>query len=184
MPSEITSPAAYHSRRRWLQQLATGAAGSVLAAWAARDARASIAQPGRLASLPANRSTTPGAVVLDKPTAYADVTGYNNFYEFGTDKADPAARAGSLRPRPWTVVVDGEVARPRRFDLDELLRLAPMEERIYRLRCVEGWPMVTTQGHQPGLKGKMHSQVMTKTIRQCTITPDKARLFQAARLFH
>jgi sulfoxide reductase catalytic subunit YedY len=142
MPSEITSPAAYHSRRRWLQQLATGAAGSVLAAWAARDARASIAQPGRLASLPANRSTTPGAVVLDKPTAYADVTGYNNFYEFGTDKADPAARAGSLRPRPWTVVVEGEVARPRRFDLDELLRLAPMEERIYRLRCVEGWSMV------------------------------------------
>ncbi|MBI3154635.1 MAG: protein-methionine-sulfoxide reductase catalytic subunit MsrP [Burkholderiales bacterium] len=142
VPSEITPAAVYASRRRWLQRLALGAAGASLASWAARDARASIAPPGRLAPLPSVRSTAPGAVVVDKPTAYADVTGYNNFYEFGTDKADPAARAGSLRPRPWTVVVDGEVARPRRFDLDELLRLAPMEERIYRLRCVEGWSMV------------------------------------------
>ena len=142
VPSEITPAAVYASRRRWLQRLALGAAGASLASWAARDARAATAPPRRLAPLPSVRSTAPGAVVVDKPTAYADVTGYNNFYEFGTDKADPAARAGSLRPRPWTVVVDGEVARPRRFDLDELLRLAPMEERIYRLRCVEGWSMV------------------------------------------
>lgn len=141
-PSEITPAAAYHDRRRWLQRLAAGAAGTVLATWAARDARASIQPPGRLAPLPGARSTTPGAAVTDKPTAYADITGYNNFYEFGIDKADPAARAGSLRTRPWTVVVEGEIARPRRFDLDELLRLAPMQERVYRLRCVEGWSMV------------------------------------------
>jgi len=79
---------------------------------------------------------------MDKPTRYEDVTSYNNYYEFGTDKSDPARHAGRLKTRPWTVAVDGEVARPRSFDLDELLALAPMEERIYRLRCVEGWSMV------------------------------------------
>jgi len=83
-----------------------------------------------------------GALVMEQPTAYADVTSYNNYYEFGTDKSDPARTAGSLKPRPWTVMVDGEVRQPRRFDLDELLKLAPMEERLYRLRCVEGWSMV------------------------------------------
>jgi sulfoxide reductase catalytic subunit YedY len=88
------------------------------------------------------RSAVVGAVVMDKPTAYGDVTSYNNFYEFGTDKSDPARRAGTLRPRPWSVVVEGEVAKPQTLDLDALLKLAPMEDRIYRLRCVEGWSMV------------------------------------------
>lgn len=93
-------------------------------------------------ALAAVRSSLPGATTLERPTDYDDVTGYNNFYEFGTDKGDPARRAGTLKPRPWTVVVEGEVQRPGRFGLEELLRLAPMEERIYRLRCVEGWSMV------------------------------------------
>jgi sulfoxide reductase catalytic subunit YedY len=88
------------------------------------------------------RSAVAGAVVMDKPTAYGDVTSYNNFSEFGTDKSDPARRAGTLRPRPWSVVVEGEVAKPQTLDLDALLKLAPMEDRIYRLRCVEGWSMV------------------------------------------
>jgi sulfoxide reductase catalytic subunit YedY len=83
-----------------------------------------------------------GAVVMDKPTAYGDATTYNNYYEFGTDKSDPARHAGKLVTRPWTLSVEGEVKKPRRFDLDELLKLAPLEERIYRLRCVEGWSMV------------------------------------------
>ncbi|RXL60587.1 mononuclear molybdenum enzyme YedY, partial [Citrobacter sp. AAK_AS5] len=64
------------------------------------------------------------------------VTTYNNFYEFGTDKADPARNAHQMAVRPWTVNVEGRVGKPRRFDIDELLRLAPLEERIYRLRCV------------------------------------------------
>lgn len=70
------------------------------------------------------------------------VTGYNNFYEFGLDKADPAANAGSLKTSPWTLTVDGEVARPITLDQDDLLKKFPLEERIYRMRCVEAWSMV------------------------------------------
>ena len=77
----------------------------------------------------------------EPPTAYSHVISYNNYYEFGTGKADPARSAGPLRTRPWTVLVDGEVAKPRTFDIDELLAL-PLEERVYRLRCVEAWSMV------------------------------------------
>jgi sulfoxide reductase catalytic subunit YedY len=79
---------------------------------------------------------------MDKPTAYADATSYNNFYEFGTDKADPGRLAATLRTRGWTVQVEGLVNRPQTLDLASLMKLAPMEERIYRLRCVEGWSMV------------------------------------------
>jgi sulfoxide reductase catalytic subunit YedY len=73
---------------------------------------------------------------------YQDASTYNNFYEFGTDKADPAQHAHRLKTRPWTVAVEGEVKKPGTFDIEALLKLAPMEERIYRLRCVEGWSMV------------------------------------------
>jgi sulfoxide reductase catalytic subunit YedY len=140
--SEITPRAVYEERRRWLKWMAGGAAGAALAAWASRDARAQLQRPGKLAPLPAVRSTVSGALTMEKPTAYEDATTYNNFYEFGTDKADPARRAHTLRTRPWTVAVEGEVARPKVFDIEELLKLAPQEERIYRLRCVEGWSMV------------------------------------------
>jgi sulfoxide reductase catalytic subunit YedY len=78
----------------------------------------------------------------EKPTPYADVTTYNNFYEFGTDKSDPSRNAGTIRTRPWTVSVEGDVKRAKRISLDDLLKLAPLEERIYRMRCVEGWSMV------------------------------------------
>ena len=79
---------------------------------------------------------------MDKVTSYKDVTTYNNFYEFGVDKADPAKNAHSLITRPWTVAVEGHVKRPKVYDIDALLKLAPLEERVYRLRCVEGWSMV------------------------------------------
>lgn len=78
----------------------------------------------------------------DKLTPLKDITAYNNFYEFGTSKEDPAQNAGSLKTRPWTITVEGEVNKPRVFDIEELLKLAPMEERVYRLRCVEAWSMV------------------------------------------
>ena len=78
----------------------------------------------------------------DPPTKLDSVTTYNNFYEFGPNKDDPARLAHMLRPRPWTIQVDGLVARPKRYDVDELMRLSPLEERVYRLRCVEGWSMV------------------------------------------
>lgn len=80
---------------------------------------------------------------LDKQTRFEDATTYNNFYEFGTQKSDPAKLAPSrLRMDPWTLVVDGLVAKPQTLGLEDLLRLAPLEERVYRLRCVEGWSMV------------------------------------------
>jgi sulfoxide reductase catalytic subunit YedY len=75
-------------------------------------------------------------------TSHKDVTTYNNFYEFGTDKTDPSDNAHTLKTRPWTVAVEGEVKKPKVYDIDELLKLAPLEERIYRMRCVEGWSMV------------------------------------------
>lgn len=75
-------------------------------------------------------------------TPYKSATTYNNFYEFGTDKTDPAAYASSLQTRPWTITIDGLVKKPQTLDIDALLKLAPMEERIYRMRCVEGWSMV------------------------------------------
>jgi sulfoxide reductase catalytic subunit YedY len=143
VPSEITPRAVYEKRRDFLRLLAAGSAGSVLAGWAARDALAQTVPPGRLAALPGARSSVAGAVTPDKLTAYGDITSYNNFYEFGTEKTDPARHAPRwLKPRPWTVSVEGEVNKPRTFAIEELLALAPMEERIYRLRCVEGWSMV------------------------------------------
>jgi methionine sulfoxide reductase catalytic subunit len=75
-------------------------------------------------------------------TPFNDVTTYNNFYEFGTDKASPAQNAHTLRPRPWKVQIEGEVKKPGTLDLDQLMKLSSLEERVYRLRCVEGWSMV------------------------------------------
>ena len=143
LSSEITSREAYLGRRAWLQRLALGAGGAALAAWASRDALAqAVPRPGRLAPLASVKSSVPGAQVMDKVTAYEHASSYNNFYEFGTDKSEPAAYAQSLKTRPWTVAVGGLVNKPRTYGIEDLMKLAPMEERIYRLRCVEGWSMV------------------------------------------
>jgi sulfoxide reductase catalytic subunit YedY len=139
---DITPREVYEGRRVLLRNLAAGAAGVALAGWAGRDALAQVARPGKLAALPGARSAVAGALTMEKLTPYGDATSYNNFYEFGTDKSDPARAAGTLKTRPWTIAVEGEVKKPKVYDLDELLKLAPMEERIYRLRCVEGWSMV------------------------------------------
>ncbi|WP_332814243.1 protein-methionine-sulfoxide reductase catalytic subunit MsrP [Ramlibacter sp.] len=140
--SEITPQAAYRQRRDLLRLMAGGAAGAALAAWASREAMAAVQRPGKLPALPSQPSAVAGAVTMEKPTPYEDATGYNNFYEFGTDKADPAQNAHTLRTAPWAVEIDGLVKKPAKFALDDLLKLAPQEERIYRLRCVEGWSMV------------------------------------------
>ncbi|MBP6902329.1 MAG: protein-methionine-sulfoxide reductase catalytic subunit MsrP [Burkholderiaceae bacterium] len=140
LPSEITPRALAEGRRDWLRRVAAGALGPSLAAWAGREA---LAQgTAKAAALPGIKSAVAGAVTMDKPTSRQDATSYNNFYEFGTDKADPARSAHTLKTRPWTVAVEGAVKKPRSFGIDDLLKLAPMEERIYRLRCVEGWSMV------------------------------------------
>lgn len=132
-PSEITPRAVFESRRSFLRQVAIGS----IAGGAVLDALAQSPGGEKLAARP-----NPSFVVMDKQTSYKDATRYNNFYEFGTDKDDPVRQAGSLRTRPWTVVIDGEVKKPVTLDIDSLLKLAPLEERIYRLRCVEGWSMV------------------------------------------
>ena len=142
VPSEITPRTLLESRRVLLQQLAAGASGLALAGWAARDARAQMKGPGALPPLAAQPSAVPGAQAMDKTTAYKDATTYNNFYEFGTDKSDPARHAHSLKTRPWTVEVDGLVKKPGRYGLEDLMKWSAMEERVYRLRCVEGWSMV------------------------------------------
>jgi sulfoxide reductase catalytic subunit YedY len=139
LSSEITPRGVALHRRRLL---ALAGAAAWPAAFVATPAAAQSARPGKLAPLPGARSAVTGALVMDKPTPYADASTYNNFYEFGTDKSDPARHAHRLKTRPWTVAVEGEVKKPGTFDIEALLKLAPMEERIYRLRCVEGWSMV------------------------------------------
>lgn len=139
--SEITPHETYLGRRAWVRRMALGAGGMVAAAWWAREALAAVPSAGRT-PLTARPSGVPGARTVEKPTEYKDATSYNNFYEFGMGKADPAAHAGRMTTRPWTVQVEGLVHKPRTFDIDDLLRLSALEERIYRLRCVEGWSMV------------------------------------------
>lgn len=146
LASEITAPQVVADRRALLVQMATGVAGLSMASWASRQALAqgasAIEKPGKFATLPSTPSGVPGAMALEKPTLYKDASSYNNFYEFGTDKADPAVNAHTLKTTPWMVEVEGLVKNPGKFALEDLLKLSPMEERIYRLRCVEGWSMV------------------------------------------
>jgi len=130
--SEITAKEIYDQRRHFLKVAATGALGLEMSQWFTRNALA--------ASL--TSKLNPNFSVLEKPTSLKDVTNYNNYYEFGTDKSDPSANASSLQTSPWKVSVEGLVGKPRTFDLDDLLKLAPLEERVYRMRCVEGWSMV------------------------------------------
>ena len=142
LPSEITSLALYQGRRAILKRLASGAAGVAMASWAGREAFAQTARPGKLAALAGGRSSVAGAATMEKVTDYKDITTYNNFYEFGTDKSDPAKNAQSLKTTPWTVEIEGLVKKPGKFAIEDLLKLSAQEERIYRLRCVEGWSMV------------------------------------------
>ncbi|MBI5938394.1 MAG: protein-methionine-sulfoxide reductase catalytic subunit MsrP [Betaproteobacteria bacterium] len=123
--SEITSETVYRERRRFL----TGAA--ALAALAVTPAQA---------ALPPYKKNAHGGG--ETANSWEEITGYNNFYEFGTDKADPAKLAHGLKPRPWTLAIEGACRKPKSWDIDELTRAFPLEERIYRLRCVEGWSMV------------------------------------------
>ncbi len=144
--SEITDRTVYEQRRSMLKALAAGAAGSSMAIWAAREAFAQPAtwgaRPGKLAALAGGVTRADGGMTMDKVTPYKDASTYNNFYEFGTDKSDPAVNAHTLKTRPWSVEIEGLVKKPGKLTLEDLLKLSPMEERIYRLRCVEGWSMV------------------------------------------
>ena len=138
----VTPRRVYEQRRHFMARLASGGTAAALAAWAARDALAQTTAPGKHRALPGGKSAVAGALTMEKLTPYQDVSTYNNFYEFGTEKTDPARTAGRLETQPWSVVVEGEIRKPSTWDIESLLKLAPMEERIYRMRCVEGWSMV------------------------------------------
>ena len=142
VPSDITPRAVYEGRRDLMKLLAGGVAGASLAGWAGREAMAQTTRPNKLAALPGAKSAVAGAVVMDKVTDYKDASSYNNFYEFGTDKGDPVKNAHTLKTTPWTVEIEGLVKKPGKYTLEDLIKLSTQEERIYRLRCVEGWSMV------------------------------------------
>ena len=143
LSSEITPQTIYTGRRDLMKFMATGVAGAAMATWAGREAHAQgSARPGKLAALAGVKSSVAGALVMDKVTGYKDASTYNNFYEFGTDKADPARNAHTLKTTPWTVEIEGLIKKPAKYTLEDLLKLSAQEERIYRLRCVEGWSMV------------------------------------------
>jgi sulfoxide reductase catalytic subunit YedY len=130
--------------RLWLRRrefLALGAAGAGAALVGARvlSGRASAGEPAGAALPVARKIDDAGG---EKQNSWDEITTYNNFYELGTEKSDPAANARTLRPRPWTVRIDGEVKKPLSLDIDALVKAFPLEERIYRMRCVEAWSMV------------------------------------------
>ena len=135
--SEITSYDLFLRRREFLRGAGWALAGAALAPTLACGAEDEARLP-----TPTARADTDPFRTDETPTSFEDATRYNNFYEFGTDKSDPRRYAGSLRTRPWSVAISGEVAKPGTIDLDDLLRPHTREERIYRLRCVEAWSMV------------------------------------------
>ena len=130
--SEVTPHAVYLNRRAFM----VGAAATL--ALGPREGDAATPTTGQSLKAAPNAAYR----LEDATTPFKDVTTYNNFYEFGVNKDDPARLAHTLRPRPWTVKVEGLCAKPKTFDIDEILAMAPLEERVYALRCVEGWSMV------------------------------------------
>jgi len=135
--SEITPKRLYLNRRKFLAEAA--AAGAVAAGAGVLDL---LSPRVAMATTRLNNLVKSPFSTTEPQTPYKDVTHYNNFYEFGTDKGDPAEYAQNLRTSPWTVEVSGEVEKPHSYSLDELMKLAPLEERIYRHRCVEAWSIV------------------------------------------
>ena len=136
--SEITPKRDYMNRRSFM-----AAAAARVAAVAGERALRGVLQPPHVkAAEKLNTIKSPLSTTGVTPTSFEDITHYNNFYEFGPDKGDPAKNSGSLHTRPWSIKVEGLVAKPQTFDIDTLLKLRPMEERIYRFRCVEAWSMV------------------------------------------
>ena len=136
--SEITPRGTYLRRREFIRLGAVGA-GAALLGGSRAFARGGPAHSEKLAAV------QPGPRQFDtdeKKTPFDDIASYNNFYEFGTDKDDPLRNAGSLKVRPWTVAFEGEIKKPQTIDIDALQKMFPLEERIYRMRCVEAWSMV------------------------------------------
>lgn len=133
LPSEITSEAVYMNRRTLLKAaLAAGVAGIGTAWW----------ETSAAAAMDLKFKRNDGFSTTQAPNTYEEITSYNNYYEFGTDKSDPAANSSKFRPEPWSVTVSGEAETTGKFTLEDLLKPHSLEERVYRLRCVEAWSMV------------------------------------------
>jgi methionine sulfoxide reductase catalytic subunit len=137
-PSDITPPETFRRRREWIKLATAGSLLGLSGALGACARRADEPEPALRRLDGVNRSALSST---EPPTTRKHITSYNNYYEFGTDKQSPARLAGRLEVQPWTVTVDGEVSKPRTFGIEDLRRL-PLEERVYRLRCVEAWSMV------------------------------------------
>jgi sulfoxide reductase catalytic subunit YedY len=137
--ADVTPKSVYLNRREVLRAMgiaaAVGLGGKLLSGAIAPKAAVAAGTKLNIASRSAFSTT-------EKPTSYQDVTHYNNYYEFGTDKGDPAKNANTLRTSPWTVSIEGEVKKPMKVSMDDILKIAPLEERIYRHRCVETWSIV------------------------------------------
>ena len=131
LPSEITPPEVFFNRRQ-----------AIAAALAAGMAGLASAEEPQPAGAKLKYSQNPRYSVGDKPNSYEDISSYNNFYEFGTDKSDPKANAQQFRTKPWSVTVAGEAEVKGTFTLEDILKPHALEERIYRLRCVEAWSMI------------------------------------------
>lgn len=151
LPSEITSETNYFNRRSFIGTAGTLAMGSMLSSCADADSSANKASAASTADaskknalefLPANKSINNGFYTDEVKTPYKDITAYNNFYEFGTDKSDPQRHAHKLVTDPWSITIEGEVEKPGTYTLEDILKPHDLEERIYRLRCVEAWSMV------------------------------------------
>ncbi len=177
-PSEITPQDVYRNRRKFLQSTAALAiGGSVpMLSLPAKSAAAAV----KFENLGSSEFSTD-----DKQTSYDDVTSYNNFYEFGTGKNDPAAEAHRLTTRPWSLSVSGECEAPKDWDIEDILKQFPLEERIYRHRCVEAWSMVVPWAgfslgdflkvHKPTSKAKYIE--MTTLVRPEEMVGQKSGLF-------
>ena len=131
-PSEITPRDRYLQRRQFMLGASALGLGTAIAAMGARTAKAA----------PLQASKSPLSTTEEPLTPLKDITSYNNYYEFGTDKADPVRNAHTLTIKPWKIKIDGLVAKPADYELDDLIKPSELEERIYRMRCVEGWSMV------------------------------------------
>ena len=155
-PSEITSKTDYCNRRRFMQESAIGVIALSTPALFSQPAQAGTKLDG----------VTKGVYQIDEElTPYDDITSYNNFYEFGTGKSDPKEHSGGFMPKPWSLEVTGECEMPGTYALEDFISPHQLEERIYRLRCVEAWSMVV-----PWVGGTARPGAQTiQTDRECQV---------------
>ena len=179
-PSQITPAEAFFSRRQVLAAaVAAGAVGLAHGGTAQADVAAPPPPAGGL-----NYARNPKYSVAETPNSYEDITGYNNFYELGTDKTDPKANAATLKPRPWSVEIAGEAEVKGTFNIEDILKPHALEERIYRFRCVEAWSMVVPWVGFPlaDLIKRFKPTSKAKYVEMTTLLDPKQLPFQRERI--